>query len=277
MADVTETEGVDAMEVATKRQKSQFRHILQQALPWLFIIGFFVVWQVGQSLLDYPPEFVVPRPSAVLGYTVENWSFLLEHLAVTLLEASAGFLLGTLLAVSLAIVSVYNPQLERIIMPFALAVRSIPLIAITPVLILLFGLGWQSKVAVATIVVFFPTLVNMMVGLRSVDPRLLELLHVLDANWRQELLRVRLPSSAPSFFAALKIAVPSAILGAAVAEWINANAGIGYLIIIATYQFNTPMLYSTMFVTTVVSALTYYLVVWLEGVLLPWRAYIKQS
>lgn len=275
MAEVTER--AEAVADSAEHQPRTLRRILQQALPWLFILGFFVVWQVGQSLLDYPPEFVMPQPSSVLRYTVENWSFLLEHLAVTLMEAGAGFLLGTLLAVSLAIASVYNAQLERIIMPFALAVRSIPLIAITPVLILLLGLGWQSKVAVATIVVFFPTLVNMIVGLRSVDPRLLELLHVLDASWRQGLTRVRLPSSAPSFFAALKIAVPSSILGAAVAEWINASAGIGYLIIIATYQFDTVMLYSTMFVTTVVSALAYYLVVWLEGVLLPWRAHIRQS
>jgi NitT/TauT family transport system permease protein len=251
--------------------------LFQSVLPWLVILGVFIVWQVVQTITGYPPEFIVPKPSDVLRYTVERAPFLLQHLSVTLMEAGVGFLLGTILAIMLAIVSVYNSQLERIIMPFALALRSIPLIALTPVLILIFGLGWQSKVAVATIVVFFPTLVNMIVGLRSVDPRLLELLHVLDANWRQELWRVRLPSSAPSLFAALKIAVPSAILGAAVAEWINANAGIGYLIILATYQFNTPMLYSTMLVTTLVSALAYYIVVRLEVSLLPWRKHIERT
>ncbi|HZD10582.1 MAG TPA: ABC transporter permease [Candidatus Binatia bacterium] len=263
--------------VRKESRRATARRLFQRYLPWILIIAFFVLWQVGQTITDYPPEFIVPRPSDVLGYTVENAGFLLKHLSVTLLEAVAGFLLGTSAAIALAIVSVYNSQLERVIMPFALALRSIPLIAITPVLILLLGLGWQSKVAVATIVVFFPTLVNMIVGLRSVDARLLELLHVLDANWRQELMRVRLPSSAPSFFAALKIAVPSSILGAAVAEWINASAGIGYLIILATYQFDPVMLYATMLVTTVVSGLAYYAVVKLEVMLLPWRQHVTRS
>ena len=263
--------------VAGKARRSTIRHMVQRFLPWILILAFFILWQVGQTITNYPPEFIVPRPVDVLRYTVENAAFLLEHLGVTLLEAVAGFLLGTSTAIALAIASVYNEHLERIIMPFALALRSIPLIAITPVLILLFGLGWQSKVAVATIVVFFPTLVNMIVGLRSVDPRLLELLHVLDANWRQELMRVRLPSSAPSFFAAIKIAVPSSILGAAVAEWINASAGIGYLIILATYQFDPVMLYATMLVTTLVSALAFYAVVRLESLLLPWRKHVSRT
>lgn len=263
--------------VAGKARRSTIRHMVQRFLPWILILAFFILWQVGQTITNYPPEFIVPRPVDVLRYTVENAAFLLEHLGVTLLEAVAGFLLGTTTAIALAIASVYNEHLERIIMPFALALRSIPLIAITPVLILLFGLGWQSKVAVATIVVFFPTLVNMIVGLRSVDPRLLELLHVLDANWRQELMRVRLPSSAPSFFAAIKIAVPSSILGAAVAEWINASAGIGYLIILATYQFDPVMLYATMLVTTLVSALAFYAVVRLESLLLPWRKHVSRT
>lgn len=270
------SEAKDALAVQ-KRSRGPIASFLLRALPWLIILGLFILWEGVQALTGYPPEFVMPRPSDVLRYTIENVGFLMEHLGVTLLEASVGFLLGTALAVILAIISVYNSQLERIIMPFALALRSIPLIAITPVLILIFGLGWQSKVAVATIVVFFPTLVNMIVGLRAVDPRLLELLHVLDADWRQELWRVRLPSSAPSFFAALKIAVPSAILGAAVAEWINANAGIGYLIILATYQFNTPMLYATMLVTTLVSGLAYYVVLKLEVALLPWRKHIART
>jgi NitT/TauT family transport system permease protein len=238
------------------------------------MVGFFVAWEVLQRLTGYPPEFIAPLPSEVLLFTVEKWQFLMGHLFVTLCEAGAGFVLGNVLAVGLAVASIYNREVERAIMPFALALRSIPLIAITPVLIFLLGMGWESKVAVAVLVSFFPTLVNMVVGLRSVDHRLIELMHVLNASWWQVLVRVRLPSSWPSFFAALKIAVPSSFLGAAVAEWINASAGIGYLIIISTYQFNTVQLYATMFISTAVSALAYTAIVWLEGRWLPWRRYL---
>ncbi|MBI4639811.1 MAG: ABC transporter permease [Candidatus Tectomicrobia bacterium] len=249
-------------------------HRWLQLVPAGVIVGFFGAWELIQRLVGYPPDFIAPLPSSVLIFTARNWRFLLWHLAVTLAEAGAGFALGNLLAVGLAIASVYNAEIERAIMPFALAIRSIPLIAITPVLIFLLGVGWESKVAVAVLVSFFPTLVNMIVGLRSVDHRLLELMHVLNASWWQILIRVRIPSAWPSFFAALKIAVPSSILGAAVAEWINASAGIGYLIIISTYQFNTVQLYTTMFITTIVSALVYLAVVWLENQLLPWRKYL---
>ncbi|HYM90331.1 MAG TPA: ABC transporter permease [bacterium] len=241
------------------------------------IITFLGAWELGERVTGYPPSFVAPLPSAVVLFVIQHASLLAHHMTVTLVEAGAGFALGNLLAVGLAVASVYNETIERATMPFALALRSIPLIAIAPVLVFLLGLGWQSKVAVAVLVSFFPTLVNMIVGLRSVDYRLLELMHVLNAGWWQVLVQVRFPSSWPAFFAALKIAVPSSILGAAVAEWINASAGIGYLIIVSTYQFNTVQLYSTMFVTTAVSAGVYLAVVWLETRLLPWRKSLSSS
>jgi NitT/TauT family transport system permease protein len=259
---------------AAKRAGSPARRLFQSFVPVLLIAGFFVAWEVIQRATHYPPDFIAPLPSAILVYTVQKFPMLMSNLLVTLMEAGIGFVLGNLLAIGLAIVSVFNKDVERAIMPFALAVRSIPIIAITPVLVFLLGMGLSSKIAVAVIVSFFPTLVNMIVGLKTVDRRLLELLYVLNANKWQTLVRVRLPSSMPSFFAALKIAVPSSFLGAAVAEWINASAGIGYLIIISTYQFNTVMLYSTMLISTLVSALAYFAVVWLEGILVPWQKHM---
>lgn len=251
--------------------------MLERVVAVLVLGGFLVAWETIQRLTGYPPTFVAPLPSEVAALAIRKWDFFAEHMAVTLAEAGAGFLLGNLLAIGLAVASVYSRLIERALMPFALAVRSIPLIAITPVLIFLLGLGWESKVAVAVLVCFFPTLVNMTVGLRAVDHHLLELMHVLNASWWQVLIRVRFPSSWPAFFAALKIAVPSSILGAAVAEWLNASAGVGYLIIVSTYQFNTVQLYSTMFLITVISALLYVLVVRLEDWLVPWRRYLPES
>lgn len=257
----------------TRRSKG----LVERLTAPIVLLVFFTVWEVGQRLTGYPPKFVAPLPTEAIALLAARWSFFGNHLAVTLSEAGSGFVLGNLLAIGLAVASVYSRLMERAVMPFALAFRSIPLIALTPVLIFLLGLGWQSKVAVAVLICFFPTLVNMTVGLRTVDPRLLELMHVLDATWWQILIRVRFPSAWPAFFAALKIAVPSAILGAAVAEWINASAGVGYLIIISTYQFNTVQLYATMFAVTAVSAGLYLAVVWLERRLLPWWRHVSQA
>jgi len=251
--------------------------VLHRLTVPIVLLVFFAVWEVGERLTGYPPKFVAPLPTEAIVFLAARWRFFFDHLTVTLGEAGLGFVLGNLLAIGIAVASVYSRLVERAAMPFALGFRSIPIIALTPVLIFLLGLGWQSKVAVAVLICFFPTLVNMTVGLRTVDPKLLELMHVLDATWWQVLFRVRFPSSWPAFFAALKIAVPSAILGAAVAEWINASAGVGYLIIISTYQFNTIQLYATMFSVTVVSAALYLAVVWLEQWLLPWQRYMSHG
>jgi NitT/TauT family transport system permease protein len=239
-------------------------------LPPLAFAGFVIVWE-GLGRFFQWPDYVIPLPSVIGAELYKKGPLILNNLWVTLLEALAGFVVGNVVALALAILSIYSPLVDRLVMPFALAVRSIPVVALTPLLILLLGVDWKPKVAVAALVVFFPTLVNMAIGLRAVDARAFELMHVLNASRWQVLLRLRFPSSVPYFFAALKVAVPSAVLGAAVAEWINAGAGIGYLIIIATFQFQTPLLYATMVVACVATMVLYWGVGLLERWLVPWR------
>ena len=232
--------------------------------------GGVIVWEALGRALHWP-DYVVPLPSVIGAELYKKAPVIMTGLWVTLLEAAAGFVVGNVIALALAIVSIYSPLVDRLVMPFALAVRSVPVVALTPLLILLLGVDWKPKVAVAALVVFFPTLVNMAIGLRAVDARAFELMHVLNASRWQVLLRLRFPSSVPYFFAALKVAVPSAVLGAAVAEWINAGAGIGYLIIIATFQLQTPLLYATMVVACAATMVLYWGVSLLERWLVPWR------
>jgi NitT/TauT family transport system permease protein len=239
-------------------------------LPGVVIAAIVLAWEVLGRLFHLP-DFVVPLPSVIGHELVLKGPMILSNLWVTLLEALAGFLVGNVVALGLAVVSIYSPFVDRLVMPFALAVRSIPVVALTPLLILLLGVDWKPKVAVAALVVFFPTLVNMAIGLRAVDARAFELMHVLNASRWQVLRHLRFPSSVPYFFAALKVAVPSAVLGAAVAEWINAGAGLGYLIIIATFQFQTPLLYATMVVACAATMILYWTVGLLERWLVPWR------
>ena len=239
-------------------------------LPAAVIAGLVLGWEVLGRAFGMP-DYVVPLPSVIGAELVRKGGMILDNLWITLLEALGGFLLGNAVALALAVVSIYSRSVDRVVMPFALAVRSIPVVALTPLLILLLGVDWKPKVAVAALVVFFPTLVNMAIGLRAVDARAFELMHVLNASRGQVLLRLRFPSSIPYFFAALKVAVPSAVLGAAVAEWINAGAGLGYLIIIATFQFQTPLLYATMVVACATTMLLYWSVALLERWLVPWR------
>ena len=170
-----------------------------------------------------------------------------------MIEAAGGFFIGNAVAILLAILFVHNKTMERTLFPIAVAVRTIPIIAIAPILVLLLGNGYAPKIVIAALICFFPTLVNMVRGLESVEASALELMRVLSATRRQILFKLRLPSSLPFLFAALKISTASSVIGAIVAEWIGADTGLGYLIVISTFEFRTGLLYAT---TVVASSAT---------------------
>jgi NitT/TauT family transport system permease protein len=189
----------------------------------------------------------------------------------TLVEAVGGFLLGNGFAVVLAIVFVHSPTVQRFLYPVAVAIRTVPIIAIAPILVLLLGNGYAPKVVIAALISFFPTLVNMVRGLEAVEPSALELMRVLSANRRQIFFKLRLPSSLPFLFSALKIATASCVIGAIVAEWVGADTGLGYLIIVATFEFRTGLLYATTAVGSFLALSFFLVVVLLEKAIVRWK------
>jgi NitT/TauT family transport system permease protein len=189
----------------------------------------------------------------------------------TLLEALAGFLVGNVIAILIAIGFVHNRTFQQSIYPLAVTIRTLPIVAISPIIVLMLGLGFTSKVAIAALITFFPTLVNMVDGLNSVDPQALELMHVLSAS-RWEVFRfLRWPTSLPYLFSALRIATTASLLGAIIAEWIGSNSGLGYLILAATYDYRTPLLYATMAVASALALALFGLVSLIEHYAVPWR------
>ena len=162
-----------------------------------------------------------------------------------LFEAAAGFVLGNSVAILLAIWFVHSRFAEQAFYPIAVFINTIPIIAIAPILVLMLGNGYAPKIVIASLICFFPTLVNMVRGLKAVSPQMLELMQVLSATKPEILWKVRLHSSLPFLFAALKIASTTCVIGAIVGEWIGSNYGLGALIIEATYNFRSPMLYAT--------------------------------
>ena len=134
---------------------------------------------------------------------------------------------------------------ERAFYPIAVFINTIPIIAVAPILVLMLGNGYAPKIVIAALICFFPTLVNMVRGLKAVSPQMLELMRVLSASDREVLFKIRLQSSLPFLFAALKIASTTCVIGAIVGEWIGSNYGLGSLIIEATYNFRAPLLYAT--------------------------------
>ena len=207
-------------------------------------VGILVLWHLVVVVFGVP-TYIAPTPIQVLRVFVEQGDILWINFWPTLLEAVAGFALGNSIAVVLAVWFVHNRLAERAFYPIAVFINTIPIIAVAPILVLILGNGYAPKIVIAALICFFPTLVNMVRGLKAVSPQMLELMRVLSASDREILWKIRLQSSLPFLFAALKIASTTCVIGAIVGEWIGSNYGLGSLIIEATYNFRAPLLYAT--------------------------------
>jgi NitT/TauT family transport system permease protein len=239
-------------------------------LPLTVAIGLIIVWQLICSIFGVP-TYIVPSPAEVGQAVVANWSLLLDNTWPTAMESLLGFLIGNGIAVLLAVLFVHWKPAERALMPVAVFVRTIPIVAVAPVLVILLGTGYEPKIAIAALISFFPTLVNMVRGLESVDSQSIELLRVLSASRREVLFKVRLFASLPYLFSSLKISATSSVIGAIVAEWIGSQTGLGYLIIQATYNFNTPLLYATMTVASIMAVIFFGLIGLTERLVVTWN------
>ncbi len=239
-------------------------------LPLAVIAVLVVVWDALIRVFDIP-AYMIPTPASVGQALVKERARLVDNAIPTIMESLGGFALGNLVAIATAIAFVYNKALERALYPVAVAVRTLPIVAIAPILVLMLGNGYAPKVAIAALITFFPTLVNMVEGLESADPQAMELMHVLSASKAEVFRYVRWPSSLPYLFSAMRIASTSSVLGALVAEWIGTNKGLGYLIVLTTYDFRTALLYAAMVVTSAIALAFFFLVSILEWFLVRWE------
>lgn len=233
-----------------RRPRRRWLRSLNKVLwPIAGLVFLLLLWQAWVSVF-HVKSYLVPLPLTVAREIVDKRGLLLSNLAPTALESIVGFALGNVAGIVIALLFVYSRILRRAFYPAATILWTVPIVAIAPILIIYLGFGYSPKIAVAALITFFPTLVNMVAGFESVDAQLLELMRVLSARERDVFLKLRIPSSVPYLFAALKIAAPAAVIGAIVAEWIGSTRGIGFLIVYATQNFEAPQLYAAMAVAS---------------------------
>jgi len=241
----------------------------RRVLPAAALAGILLVWWLAVELFRIP-EYIIPSPAHVARTILEDFGTIVRNLVPTAIESVLGFLLGNLLSIAVATLFVHQRTIEEALFPLAIIVRSIPIVALAPILVLLFGNDMAPKVIIAALVCFFPTLVNMVRGLSSVNPQALELMKILSATKGEVFWKLRIYNSLPYLFAALKIAASASVIGAIVGEWIGATEGIGALIIQATYNFDTGLLYASITAACVFSVLFTSLISLLERRLVKW-------
>jgi NitT/TauT family transport system permease protein len=229
---------------------------LESAMPWLFVVSLLLVWQltcVGFGV----PNFILPRPTVVAQAFVTQFNPIMENSWDTLVRTVIGFILAVVLGALLGIAIGSSRLIYRGLYPVLIGFNSVPKVAVVPIFVIWFGTGAVPAVLTAFLVSFFPIAVNVATGLATVEPELLDVLRSLGARKRQILIKIGLPRSLPYFFASLKIAITLAFVGTIISETVASSSGIGYLMMAATANFDTPLVFAGLFVIAVMGIVMY--------------------
>ena len=237
----------------------------------LFYLGVLALWEyVSRAEIIRP--FLLPAPTTVVETIGEVWSDLVSNSWVTLQSILAGFFLGAGIGFVMGVGIFYSRFLRRILYPAALLTQTVPKIALAPLFIVWFGVGSRPIVAITALICLFPVLINTVVGLGSVDPRLLELMHSVSASGWQRFRMIHLPAGLPSIVAGLEVASTLAVVGALVGEFVGAEAGLGYQILIANSRLRTDELFAALVAVVVIGIAFFFSIKALERLVLRHRA-----
>ncbi len=230
------------------------------------LVVFLLVWRAIVFIGGYPP-FILPTPEAVLGRFIGaiGDGILWPHFVTTLVEVALGFSVGATAGVVIGYVLARSAVVERLASPYLVAAQAVPILAIAPLLALWFGPGLLSKVVICSLIVFFPVAISTMVGIRSVDPRLLELGRSLRATQRQVLTTLEIPAALPNILGGMRVGVTLAVVGAVVGEWAGAERGLGVLINLARGSlFDIPLMFAALLTLALMGIVLYLAVVFVE-------------
>lgn len=251
--------------------RRNLRAIRIWALPAVLVITM-LAWEAFTRVSNLP-AFILPPPSAVFDRLVRSLQDggLYRHTLATLSEVLAGLAFGVLVAVTLGYGLSKSHTLERVLAPYIVASQSIPIVAIAPLLVIWLGPGRLSKVMICALIVFFPVLVNTVVGMRSVPQGLYDLMRSLGATRWQTFNRLEVPAAMPVLLGGLKIGATLSVIGAVVGEFVGADEGLGFLINLGDGLYDTALVFVAVFVLVVMAMGLYALVAGLERRLLAWR------
>lgn len=244
--------------------------IVKKLTPLVGIAAFLLAWQVFVVVWKVPP-YLLPTPVAIADTFVSELPDLLSHGWVTVYEMLAGYALAVAVAIPLAIAITSSNRFNELAMPTMLFFQIVPKVAIAPLFLVWFGVGVTPKILVAFLISFFPIVIDAAVGLRSMSPEMGDLARSMGATRLQVFTRFRLPTSLPYLFSGLKVAATLAIAGTVVGEFVGADKGLGYLLLVTNSNMQTSLMFATIVALTIIGLIFYYSVELLEALLIPWH------
>jgi NitT/TauT family transport system permease protein len=272
-----DTEGTVGISPAVPRRG--LAAVLAARLPLLKSTGYVVV-SLGLTIglwalvgwAGNVPEYELPSPASVFSRMFHTWSSqLMSATLVTGKETLIGFAVATVIAVPISVLITYSKVAENLLYPLLVSAQVIPKVAIAPLFVVWFGFGLMPKVLIAFLIAFFPIVIDTTVGLRSIDPAMLHLARSMGAGELQIFRKVRLPNGLPSFFGGLKVGVTLALIGAVVGEFVGSSDGLGYVLISATGNIDTPLVFSTILLMSFIGIVLFAALELVERFATPWH------
>lgn len=231
----------------------------------LMFAGFFAIWELLVRALDIK-SVILPPPSRVFEVAMANYALLATNTWPTFVAIGLGFIYATVCGFVIAIGIAYSKIIREVTYPFLVVAQILPKIAFAPLFLVWFGFGLTPKIVVAALIAFFPIVINMSKGLTSVDDELLQYMDSLGATPVEKFFKISLPWALPYIFAALKISMTLAIVGAVVGEFIAAGEGLGYVINSANIALDTDLMFAAIVVLSLLGVFLYLLIVLAEQI-----------
>jgi len=240
------------------------------ALATGLLVLFLLAWQ-GVASLHSVDDLTLASPTETFDALRGDWSLLIDNAATTLVEVVLGLAIATACGVSFAVAMHLFRPLRDAAYPLLVASQAIPIVVLAPIFVLAFDYGIGPKLAIVALICFFPITVNLLDGLRSVEPQLLKLMRSMGASRARTLRSVELPSALPFLFSGLKVAATVSVIGAVFGEWAGADEGLGRLVLLGNNQLQTPRVYAGIVLLTLMAVALFALVVLAERVVCPWN------
>lgn len=239
------------------------------AQPVGALIVFVVLWEATCRVF-HVPAYLVPTPSAIWTDTWKLAAQVSVHTLATTQTTLLGFLASLIVSLPLAILITASPLIANAVYPFLVLTQSIPKVALAPILVVIFGSNELPRVVVTFLVAFFPLVLSIAAGITAVPPELIELGRACKASYWRALWRIRLPYAVPFIFSGLKAAITLSVVGAVVGEFVNADRGLGYLIVTSTAFFQVPLAWGALVLLSLLGIILFQAVVIIEQVFFPW-------
>jgi NitT/TauT family transport system permease protein len=242
--------------------------------PLGLAVALFIVWEFGVRFGNVP-AYLLPPPTAVLASLVNDWKVIYLNVFPTVIAILGGFALSVVIGIPLATIIVFSRFAERMLYPPMIASQAIPKVAVAPLFIVWMGFGVMPKIWIAFLIAFFPVVIDTVIGLRSVQPEMLQLGRSMGGGTLRVFLKLRLPNALPNIFAGLKVAITLAVVGAITGEFVGSQSGLGYLLTSASGQMDTALVFAVLVTISVIATILFMIIEAVEKLVIPWHSSMR--